>query len=434
MESTCAGCLRNLPKKEFLSCVSCYCKYDLECANMSSSRFYSFYMTNPERKSAWICQTCKCNMPKTDNTNTPIRSRDFNYNSKLTDMDKSPMENNITIRRKPATSINDSTTSCADLSILGDTINENNSPSASSSMPKPHIQPQINVIPVEHLECLLNKNLDKKLEDFKKSLISELRTTISSEVSKAINNLRSEMLHNMTTLTEEQKTMKENINKINTKIDQLENENLQLKREIENLQNKTIPNFEESVAPKRETNKKENGKKIVLYGLAENHWESEVDLQNRVLNVFRQIMDVNLYGYIEEVARMGRKGKGSRRPLTIELLSKSMTRYLLQNSSSFKNTGLAISEYLDQESLKQRRQLWKSLIEARQNGQHAIIQNNILIINGKKCPEKQMLPNNEQKTAPQDREENKLLNNSTSQETESFQQTPEPKLDNNFRD
>lgn len=98
----------------------------------------------------------------------------------------------------------------------------------------------------------------------------------------------------------------------------------------------------------------ENCKKIVLYGLEE-YPEYETDLYNRVISVFRNILEVDLTGYIEELSRLGRKGY--KRPLVIEIISKRMTKYILQNKHYFRNTGLAISEYLCRDEMESRRKL-----------------------------------------------------------------------------
>lgn len=59
-------------------------------------------------------------------------------------------------------------------------------------------------------------------------------------------------------------------------------------------------------------------------------------------------------GYIEDLERIGQRG--SRRPLKVELLSKRMTKYLLTHVTLFKNTGLWISEILDQKGLQDRKE------------------------------------------------------------------------------
>lgn len=82
---------------------------------------------------------------------------------------------------------------------------------------------------------------------------------------------------------------------------------------------------------------------------------------------------------------MGRHGQ--RRPLMIELLSKQMKRYILENQYLFNNSGLTVYEYLDRKSIEQRKKQTLTLIKVRKEGHHAVIRDNILIINGRKYQE-----------------------------------------------
>lgn len=92
---------------------------------------------------------------------------------------------------------------------------------------------------------------------------------------------------------------------------------------------------------------------IVLYGLNEYNNETEFELHDRIVDVFYNIADVDLTGYIEDLKRIGRRGW--RRPIVMELLSKRVAKYLLSNVQFFKNSGLWISEYLNSERLEERK-------------------------------------------------------------------------------
>lgn len=69
----CAGCTKPIPTKEHLRCAFCKAAYDLECANVSSKRYYSFYALDKQRKASWRCPECQSKVPKTGNANTPVR-------------------------------------------------------------------------------------------------------------------------------------------------------------------------------------------------------------------------------------------------------------------------------------------------------------------------------------------------------------------------
>ncbi|XP_053622066.1 uncharacterized protein LOC128681850 [Plodia interpunctella] len=68
---TCAGCQSLITDREYLICFSCKRAYDLICANVSQQRFYS--TLTGEHRQAWRCVCCISKMPKSDNTNTPVR-------------------------------------------------------------------------------------------------------------------------------------------------------------------------------------------------------------------------------------------------------------------------------------------------------------------------------------------------------------------------
>lgn len=57
-----------------MRCVFCKSTYDLQCANISSKRYYAFYAHEKQRKDNWQCPECQIIMPKTGNANTPVRS------------------------------------------------------------------------------------------------------------------------------------------------------------------------------------------------------------------------------------------------------------------------------------------------------------------------------------------------------------------------
>lgn len=99
--------------------------------------------------------------------------------------------------------------------------------------------------------------------------------------------------------------------------------------------------------------------------------------------MFRELMNININGFIESVKRMGRNG--NRRPLMIELISKRMKKYVLENASCFRNTGYAIADILDSVALQNRKKIQEGLRIARKEGKHAVIRNNKLYINGKEC-------------------------------------------------
>ncbi|KAL4717530.1 hypothetical protein ACJJTC_000679 [Scirpophaga incertulas] len=144
------------------------------------------------------------------------------------------------------------------------------------------------------------------------------------------------------------------------------------------------------VMPNQNIHALENSRKVVLYGLNENYSESEYELHDYIIHIFIDLMNVNLTGYIEDVRRIGKRG--NRRPIVIELLSKNMKKHLLSHGYMFKNTGFVITEFLDDESLRERHNLRRQLLEARRNNHHGVIKRNKLIIDGQIHEQNSNLP------------------------------------------
>ncbi|XP_060810420.1 uncharacterized protein LOC132904355 [Amyelois transitella] len=67
----CAGCLKNIDSRQFLTCSICKQDYDLTCANVSEQRFFN--TLTAEHRTAWKCPLCVCRQPRADNSNTPVR-------------------------------------------------------------------------------------------------------------------------------------------------------------------------------------------------------------------------------------------------------------------------------------------------------------------------------------------------------------------------
>lgn len=332
----CAGCLTTINSKEVLKCSECDAYFDLICANVSEKRFYNT-MTK-EHKSKWKCQLCITKRPRGDNTNTPVRTARQEIAEKCTNAPSTSTtadtsNNNITQRRKghKNESENESYNSLDVDDLLGETQHK----------------------PIDMDEDILDKFgrlLDTKLEKIKQSIVQELKESIWYELNKPIEALKEDV----SAVKNEQKELKEGIEQLNKKIKVIEKQ----------LQKINKPN------------------KIVLYGLyQENYNETEDELFNRVTNVFYEILELDVNPFIEEIRRIG--NRGNKKPIEIELISKRMTRYILKNKHWFKNTGLAVGEYVEGEELEQRNIISRKLKEARRNGQHAYVKNNKLFVNGK---------------------------------------------------
>ena len=358
----CAGCLVEITHREYLVCAICNESYDIMCANVSETRFYG--TMKDEHKKIWKCQACRCKMPKTNNSNTPVRAQH------LENLEIDNLSANITTRKKQNKTQKQLDMSNKDQSDLEDIYSEDQSFPGDTICTSPNNKENLNTQLFDKF-CTI---VDTKLKIFKESLVSELKIIIQHELNSAITNVQQNLTNHLdlSPPNPKQDNTKDNLSQLNEKIKKLEAEKNKLTEELTALQNNNKT---------QNMNRNENQRKIVLHGLEELYGETGNDICERLKHLFYDIMNVNLNGYIEEIYRVGKRGY--RRPLVVELLSKSMTRYLLDNKEHFKGTGISITEYLDEESLRKRRKLIDILRDARRQGKYASIRNNNLYINGK---------------------------------------------------
>lgn len=325
----CAACLLGISRGELLACQSCKAIFHYRCLNMTTAH----YMENKHfLMSSWCCPNCENITKRIRNDNTPTRKQ---HQSQLNDTTMSVDE-----------------FAQHDRDLFGDTMK-------SQSQACPRVcQASVESITLDKFSKLLETKLEEKLDIHKKSILADIKTAFRSEISQAINTLKQEMTQNTDALRTEQINIKEDINTIYNKIKQLETERDHLQTEMENIQ-KCPPN---PIQREREENKT-----IVIYGLNEYYNDYEINLERRVINAFMNIMEIDLTGYIEGIQRIGKKG--NRRPVQLELISKRMTKYILQNTRQFKSTGLYVSEFLDQKALQDRRSEKEKRYSSRQSYQ-----------------------------------------------------------------
>lgn len=123
----------------------------------------------------------------------------------------------------------------------------------------------------------------------------------------------------------------------------------------------------------------------------ENQRETEYDLHDRIINMFRDTLQIDLLGYIEDTYRIGRHIHNKTRPLVIELISKRMVKYLINNNRHLYGTGISISECLNEEERKERNIMRDKMLTARKQGLYAVIRNKKLFIEGEQIDIKEDL-------------------------------------------
>lgn len=366
MALVCSGCRNEIIDRRFLTCSICQENYDLECANVTEKRFYN--TMSKEHKKSWKCDYCRSNEPKTDNTNTPIRPLQHNLDSLHRNQESLPfdsqtsqMDFNITLRKKKPY--------CGEaLSTSDDEL----TPSPQGNTP-PHMDKS------EGDELISLQKFTSILQENNKHILSSIQASFRKEIENALSEIKTNFKLSFEKISTEQQCIQKEITYLNTKIKQLEVKYTRVQDEHRKLQS-DIQNLN-TIQPVIQPNYEDRGKILVLHGLTENYWETNEEVIERIINIFHDILNINLSGYIEEISFIGKKGR--RRPLKIELISKRMKKHILDNSIYFRETGLSVTDYLSPSALLERKKLNQALVSARRTGHHAIIRNNKLIINGK---------------------------------------------------
>lgn len=379
MTVLCAGCRNEITDRRHLKCVLCNGIYDLDCANVSEKRFYN--TMSPESKALWKCPLCRSKEPKGDRNNSPIRpyiGSDVplfvDNSTKSIDVSVSYEDsNNVTLRRKPPHRIIGSDTLSADDSMI--------SPPGHTFMYESikTKDAQVQISPSELLdEQITLKNFKSILHENNEYVLSVLQISIKNQLKTAISEIKAEFQHTHDKICTDQEKIKLDITNINTVIDQLNSNCLKLKAENDKIKKEI---FDLKTLTQHNMSPSRNDKIVVLHGLSENYWETEAEVINRIINIFYDLLNINISGYIEEISFIGKKGK--KRPIKIELISKRTKSFLLENSSYLQEAGLNVTDFLSPADLKMKRELREGLITARQDGHHAVIRNNQLIVNGK---------------------------------------------------
>ncbi|KAL0895141.1 hypothetical protein ABMA27_013592 [Loxostege sticticalis] len=68
----CSACLHVFEHSRYLTCSLCGQHYDIDCVGVSEQRFFS--TLTGDHRTQWKCASCKSRQPRTDNTETPVRS------------------------------------------------------------------------------------------------------------------------------------------------------------------------------------------------------------------------------------------------------------------------------------------------------------------------------------------------------------------------
>lgn len=377
MAISCAGCGQEIKDRLFLKCSNCNTNYDLECANVPEKRFFNT-MTK-EHKCSWKCPLCRSKMPKIDNTNSPVQQ----YHHKDQPLQQK-YEGNVTFRKNKyeqhslSLSNDDDSISCQGDTLLPDSPQLQTAHYVSHDNDAPQSQKgeADEKITLEKFIIILQHNND--------DIIKKMTNLLQEQINSVVTKWEEDFKKYSQTISIEQSKIKDNIAVLDSRITSLSEKCSELKAENENMQRQINKLLASEATPDIH---EANEKTLVLHGLQEQYWEREEELENRIINTFHDILNINLTGYIEEITYIGNK-KTYRRPIKIELISKKMRKFILENSIYFKEVGLSITECLNKSALQERKNLKQALYDARKLGHFAVIKNGKLIVDPKNTKEK----------------------------------------------
>jgi hypothetical protein len=310
-----------------------------------------------EHKLSWSCPQCKSKLPKQDNTNTPVRQ--MIPTAETISLGEEREIDNITNRRKLHSKLYvDDSSILEDTLPGGETIIADNTADTNNNVLLKEIRElKAQITQQSHKQDTRDKELTETVKLLQIAVLN--MTNQYTDMEKKNRILQTTIEENslrMSVLEKEHKQLRENFEKLkeehseksyvtsmtgNKTFREEANVDLNMRKKSITLENQSMTDIDQN-------------KCLVLYGLNEYRHESELELHERVISVFYDIAGIDLTGYIEDLCRIGRQGY--RRPLKIELLSKRITKYVLQSVYNFKNTGLWLSTFLDDKGLQKRRQ------------------------------------------------------------------------------
>lgn len=349
----CLACNQETKQTDQVECAACKGFYHYLCLNMTAAYFMGH---NDQLKRTWCCPECT-NITRRRNDNSPMRSQ---FSAKLND----------TILSVDDLPENENKTTDNMHELVSSYCNKQKYATNQSSV--------ANINDNITLETI-GKLLDSKLKNNNQCMFIEMKNIIKTEIHDIMEKFRSEITQKVNLISQDHKKFETAIAQTDERIKTLEIENKKLQMELRDLEVRMTTQGKS----KDEESLTNNNKKIVIYGFEELQHETDQELYERVNYVFYDLLGIHIDSYIEDLKRIGKRGY--RRPLVIEVISKRVVKYVLQNAHCFRNSGITISAFMDTNSLKERKILRENLLKARRNGNHAIIRGNRLIINGQEC-------------------------------------------------
>ncbi|KAL4704980.1 hypothetical protein ACJJTC_005466 [Scirpophaga incertulas] len=279
----CSGCKNVIDSREFLECSICNMKYDINCANVSSDRFYSFYAQNTDQKRNWKCRECCSKQPKIGNSNTPAHSASQNQVKDAEDQKELHQKSdNVTFRSKRVGS-NKKTIS----------------PGACSKETTDTSDDCKDYVTESKLRSIIKQELAGALN----STIKELVSTQLKDMAKQIKDMRESLAF----FNSKYEDLKSALDERNVLIDNLNKDNTKLKSTVCDLSNRL--NLVEQTM--RESN-------LEINGIPENRQENVTNLMEQLMKTVDAPVSKEDILHVTRVAKL-RKDNTTPRTVIVKL-------------------------------------------------------------------------------------------------------------------
>lgn len=276
----CTGCQNNLKIKECINCVQCFQAYCLACASMDPGMFSTMSLL---KKKKWICPECCIKKPRSDNTNTPLRSATLPRAEYSVDNDT---DIDYVTTRKTRTRIPD-----------------NECEKETSPAPETH---QTNRQSSKYVNCRCGDLPSAVAREVRAALRSELPVILNEMLEIKLKPIKEQLIElqaSATYISDEYDELKKNVSILTTNNKELQTESDGLRATINSLTDRL--NQLEQVM--RESN-------IEIQGVPEHKAENTISIINQLANVVNcKLADADILS----CTRVASMNKQSKRPRTI---------------------------------------------------------------------------------------------------------------------
>lgn len=144
-----------------------------------------------------------------------------------------------------------------------------------------------------------------------------------------------------------------------------------MQNDVENLKRKN--EYYESLFKRRN---------FIMYGVHEHQQETFEDLRKSLLHIFNVVMQSDVtFLEIDNCYRLGKRNKNCR-PILVKCLTEWRKNEMMNRQHLLKRTGIYLEHDLTKEQIQRRRENIFQMKEFRNQGRHAVVRKDKLIVNG----------------------------------------------------